>query len=178
TPATAQPADDSDLTLTFTPNKGYRVAAVSVDGTPLDSKDFAGGFYTLKNITKDIVVHVAFAQIPVEPEQTYTVTSSVTGGYGKISPEGTQEVAAGKARPFTFVPETGWVLDTVLVNDKPVTPDGLRLRKIRRHPSRPSLPPLQPAYPGRADQLSLQARCMPRWAWPPRSSLRPMPAII
>jgi hypothetical protein len=44
---------------------------------------------------------------PVEG-QTYTVTASVTGGNGSISPSGAQTVASGEQPQFTLVPAAGY----------------------------------------------------------------------
>jgi hypothetical protein len=55
---------------------------------------------------------------------TDTVTASVSGSGGFISPAGAQAVAFGSTPAFTFAPDSGYAVDTVLVDGVGVTPTG------------------------------------------------------
>ena len=53
---------------------------------------------------------------------TYTITPSVDGGNGTISPDTPQTVDAGATPTFTFAPADGYVVGRVLVDGAEVTP--------------------------------------------------------
>lgn len=53
-------------------------------------------------------------QSPIDDVFTITATS---GENGAISPNGTLDIAAGSTQVFTFLPSSGYVLDTVTVDD-------------------------------------------------------------
>lgn len=88
-------------TFTMTPNEGYHVANVIVDGASVG----AVSSYTFSNIAADHTISVTFAI------NTYTLTPSA-GSNGAISPATAQTVNWGTSKTFTFTPNTGYhVLD-------------------------------------------------------------------
>ena len=66
---------------------------------------------------------------------TETVTPSVSGGNGAISPADAQVVTIGGTPAFTFTPDEGYAVEQVLVDGVAVTVTG-----ETPTPSRPSTP--------------------------------------
>ena len=95
-----------DTTFTMTPNTGYHIDSVFVDGS------YVGNISpdTIKNVTANHTISVKFAI------DTYTVTSSVTGGNGTIAPLGATTVNYGSSQPYTMTPNTGYHIDSVFVD--------------------------------------------------------------
>jgi hypothetical protein len=96
----------SNKTYTFTPNTGYHVSEVLINGTP---EAVTGNTYTFTNVTEDKTIHVTFAI------DTFTITAT-TGSNGTIAPSGTVTVDYGEDKTFTFTPNTGYHVATVLIN--------------------------------------------------------------
>ncbi|OGR05625.1 MAG: hypothetical protein A2511_03300 [Deltaproteobacteria bacterium RIFOXYD12_FULL_50_9] len=108
--------DGSDATFSFTPQSGYRIAGVTVDGRQMGSL----ASYTFSNISAGHELNVTFSRI------TYQISaSSSVGGY--IYPAGVITVEEGSGQVFTFVPELGYRLSGVLVDGLPVMADSLYL---------------------------------------------------
>jgi hypothetical protein len=98
----------ADTTFTFTPNTGYHVDSVIVDGL------FVGSFvsYLFPNVTANHTIRVVFAI------NTYTLTVT-QGSNGTISP-GTSIVNNGENQQFTITPNTGYHIDSVIVDNEKV----------------------------------------------------------
>ena len=95
----------SDQAFTITPNTGYRVADVLVDGGsvgPVTS-------YTFTNVTAD---HTIAASFEIE---THTITASA-GSNGSISPSGSVVVNDGDDQSFTITPAANYHVADVLVD--------------------------------------------------------------
>ncbi len=60
--------EGESYTFTFTPNQGYKVKDVLVDGTSVGAVDT----YTFTNVTKNAVITVEFEEIPQEPTPPVT----------------------------------------------------------------------------------------------------------
>ena len=83
--------DGTTATITFTPDNGYRIKTVKVNGTTVS---LANNQYTISNVTANTTVEVTFVEIPsgfTGNDLNYTVTSfderqvKVTGGnYGNV----------------------------------------------------------------------------------------------
>ena len=115
-PATEQSVNYGDTpTFTFTPNTGYHLNTVTVNGTSVTP---TGNSYTFPAVTTNKTIVGTFAI------NTYTITPSVTGGNGTVSPATEQSVNFGDTPTFTFTPNTGYHLNTVTVNGTSVTPTG------------------------------------------------------
>ena len=100
-------ASGTSRTYTITPNSGYRVASVLVDGTSVG----AVTTYTFSNITANHTISATFAA----NTSSYTITASAGTG-GTISPTGTVSVSSGASRTFTFTPKTGYKVLWVLID--------------------------------------------------------------
>ncbi|MFO7560633.1 MAG: hypothetical protein R6X10_17520 [Desulfobacterales bacterium] len=95
----------ADQTFTFTPNAGYHVENVLVDGSSFGLVSS----YTFTNITSDHTISANFAV------NTYTITASAGSG-GAISPSGSVSADYGSSKTFTFTPGSGYHIATVLVD--------------------------------------------------------------
>lgn len=100
-------------TFTFTPDAGYRVLAVTVDGLP---KPLGLG-YKFSSVTADHTIIVTFTK------DEYTITTEVNpvkNQQGIISPPGTPSgsvsVPNGGSQTFTFTPNAGYTVDRVFVD--------------------------------------------------------------
>jgi len=93
--------------FTITPNTGYEIANVLVDGISVG----AVGQYTFQNVTGNHTIHATFSQIIVN----YTITASA-GANGSISPNGQVIVQQGNSQMFTITPNTGYEIANVLVD--------------------------------------------------------------
>jgi hypothetical protein len=94
--------------FTFTPNTGYEINQVLVDGVNNPTAVFYGG-YTFSTVTANHAITVSFKQ------KQYTITVSV-GANGSIAPPSNQTVAHGGSQTFTFAPNTGYEINQVLVD--------------------------------------------------------------
>jgi hypothetical protein len=91
-----------DKTFTITPDTGYHVADVLVDGGSAG----AVTTYTFNNVTADHTISASFAI------DTYTVTPSAGTG-GSLTPDTPQTVNHGDTTAFTVTPDTGYSIDSV-----------------------------------------------------------------
>lgn len=107
--------EGTNPTFTFTPNSGYRISEVLVDavniGTPTS--------YTFTNVTGNHSIEVRYEEIPVVPDETFTVTFDSRGGstasaISGIQPGGKITAPADPTRSgYTF---TGWFTDSACTN--------------------------------------------------------------
>ena len=111
---------DAEQSFTITPDEGYSIATIFIDGTLIDPESFdddyislIGGTITFTHVTADHTVDVAFAI------NTYTITATAIGE-GEISPSGDITVAYGTEQTFNMTPDTGYYLKDVLVDGSSV----------------------------------------------------------
>ena len=103
-PSTAQTVNYNATTqFTLTPNTGYHIG--SVGGSCGGSLN--GSTYTTSAVTANCTVIASFAI------NTYTVTPSVSGGNGTISPSTVQTVNYNATTQFTLTPNTGYHIGSV-----------------------------------------------------------------
>ncbi len=95
----------SNTTFTITPNAGYQVLSVIVDGV----NSGAVTTFTFTNITANHTINAYFKQ------NTYTITAT-TGSGGSISPLGTWTFTQGDSKTFTITPAAGYHVADVLVD--------------------------------------------------------------
>ena len=91
-------------TFRITPNAGYKVASVSVDGV----SQGALSSYTFSNVTATHSISAAFGT------QIFTLTATAGSG-GTISPASAQ-VSTGGSKTFTITPNAGYNVANVLVD--------------------------------------------------------------
>ena len=113
----------TSTTLTFTPNSGYRLKSVVVNGTDVTAS-VVNNQYTISNISQNTTVSVTFEAIP---PTTYvlSITSSSGGNvlYSGYSIKGTQNFTVNEktSHTLTFTPNSGYRLKSVVVNGGDVT---------------------------------------------------------
>lgn len=104
----------SDQTFTITPNPGYRIRSVTVDGNPASVDEH--NQITLFNVQNDRMMSVDFAEVV-----NYTITT-ISGPNGSISP-GSPTVAQGADVTFTITPNPGYIIDELRVDGLPEMAD-------------------------------------------------------
>ena len=96
----------SSIEFTFTPDDGYMIERVVVDGSTVATD---GNSYTFENVTGDHYIYVSFRTL------AYFITT-VVGEHGRITPSGVVEVQPGESKMFRFVPDVGYQVDNVHVD--------------------------------------------------------------
>jgi hypothetical protein len=109
-------ASGSSVTFSFFPDSGYHVATLTVDGAVATVG--IGNTYTFNNVTADHTISVTFA---VDANAIFTITPSA-GPHGAISPATVTTVTAGGSQTFTFTPNSGYQVATLLIDGSPVEP--------------------------------------------------------
>jgi hypothetical protein len=99
-------------TFTITPNSGYKVSNVIVDGTSVG----ALSSYIFNYVTANHDISATFSELT-----TYTITSSVSGG-GIIDPSGTTVINQGASQTYSIVPNEGYAIGQVYVDGNVVGP--------------------------------------------------------
>ena len=103
------------VTITFTPDPGYEIDSVIVDGQKVV---VSGSSYTFSNVVANHTLEVSFKSSyvpPVNPGTTYYIDASAGQG-GPISPNGRVSVAAGSSRTFTIAAGERYEIADVLVD--------------------------------------------------------------
>ncbi|MEQ9304459.1 MAG: hypothetical protein RJQ14_11150, partial [Marinoscillum sp.] len=98
----------SDATYSFTPNEGYEVEEVWIDGV---SKG-AVSFYDFTEIQSYHTVSVTFRK-----EEVYHTITVIDPDHGEITP-GTVDVKQGAFVTFDIIPDEGYILDKILINGR------------------------------------------------------------
>ena len=99
-------------TFTITPNSGFHIQAVLVDGTDIG----ASSQYTFNELSDNHTIHAIFASNPVT---LHTIVAS-DDGHGSISPKGNVTVIEGNNQKFTITPTTGYHVVDVRVDGQSV----------------------------------------------------------
>ncbi len=105
-------SDGGSQAFTMTPDANYHLSGLLVDGgsvTPASP-------YTFSGVTTDHTIVASFAI------DTHTITASVSGDHGSISPSGAVSVNYGSDQSFTMTPDSGYHLSGLTVDSSPVTP--------------------------------------------------------
>jgi Tfp pilus tip-associated adhesin PilY1 len=97
-------ADGESPQFDITPNSGYGISDVTVDGV----SQGAVSTYTFSGVTADHTITASFVR-------QYTITASAGTG-GAISPSASQTVSAGSSATYTITPNSGYVISDVTVN--------------------------------------------------------------
>jgi hypothetical protein len=103
--ATAVPSG-SNKTYTVTPNPGFIVAVLVVDGTHLPGATS----YTFTGVTTAHYINAYFAPAP-----PFTITAG-SAGNGSISPLGATSVQPGTSQTFYFTPDPGFAVMALVVD--------------------------------------------------------------
>lgn len=95
------------------PDSGYRVQDVKVNGRSVGAVETYR--FGVKEINSDQTIDAQFELLPAN----FTITPSA-GANGSVSPSTAMTVEEGSGTPFTFTPNSGYVIDDVLVDGKSV----------------------------------------------------------
>ena len=106
----------SDKMFTITPDSGYIVSDVLVDGVSVG----AVTSYSFNNIKADHTIEVIFTNEPL-------TISATAGANGNISPSGDVSVDAGADEAFTITADAGYYVSDVLV-------DGVSVGAVESYP--------------------------------------------
>ena len=104
----------ANQSFSFTPNSGYQISAVTVDGQSVG----AVSSYTFSNVTQSHTINVSFSVIP-PAAATYTITA-LANSNGAISPSGSVSVSSGANQSFSFTPNSGYQISAVTVDGQSV----------------------------------------------------------
>ena len=99
-----------DLTITVTPNAGYKVATFLVDGVDRIAELDDNNQFMITDIQRNYTVEVTFVD-----DEIFIINASA-GPNGSIEPSGTLPADRGANVQFSITPDDGYVVDTVLVN--------------------------------------------------------------
>jgi hypothetical protein len=97
----------ANQSFTITPNSGFNVSSVTVDG----ANQGAITSYTFSNVQANHTISAAFQVKPT----TFTISAS-TGSGGSISPSGTVTVNQAANQSFTITPSSGFNVSSVTVD--------------------------------------------------------------
>ena len=114
----------SSTTLTITPDSGYRLASLTMNGTDVTS-GVTSSKYTISSVTSNTSVVATFEQIPVT---TYSLSIQAGSG-GSVSYDGTTitnatksfTVSEGSSVTLSITPNTGYYLSKLTVGGTDVT---------------------------------------------------------
>src|SRR6266508_4082016 len=98
-------ASGSTQVFNITPNTGYKIDTVTVDGGAVATNPT----YTFSNITVNHTISATFSV------NTFTITASA-GSNGSISPSGIVSVNSGATTTFTMTPNTGYYLSNLSID--------------------------------------------------------------
>ena len=113
-PENPQVDHGSDVTFTITPNAGYMIDELRVDGHVEHVNESSQ--ITVHNVQNDITLEVTFTEIV-----TYTITT-VAGPNGSVTPEN-PVVEHGSDVTFTITPDPGYIIDELRVDGRPEMAD-------------------------------------------------------
>ncbi|MBO4876345.1 MAG: T9SS type A sorting domain-containing protein, partial [Bacteroidales bacterium] len=114
TPGTTTVNCGESQAYTITPNEGYMISDVTVDGQSVGSVSS----YSFTNVTADHTISVTFVEIP--DNHIVVVVNADTEG-GTVNPTGSQSIEQGSDFTFTVTPDNCYEIGTVTVNGTPVT---------------------------------------------------------
>ncbi len=105
-----------DITYTITPDEGYMISDVEVDGQSVGSENS----YLFTNVTSDHTISATFEIIPAG-EVVIVINADTEGG--SVSPTGTQTITEGEDFTFTVTPDACYEIGIVTVNGNEVSLD-------------------------------------------------------
>ncbi len=100
---------NDDQTFTITPDEGYQIATLKIDGEEVDT----ASTYTFEKVVANHTISATFTAI------TYEIVATAGEG-GKITPEGTVVVKHGDNQSFTITPDKGYSVKGIKVDDADV----------------------------------------------------------
>ncbi len=102
--------EGTDQSFDITPNSGFEIASVIVDGSPVATATP----FTFVNVEADHTIDVTFSAVSVPPT-THTILATA-GSNGTVSPLGSTTVTQGTDQTFTITPDSGFEVATLTVD--------------------------------------------------------------
>lgn len=103
-----------DQSFTMTPNSGYMISSITVDGASVPVSNSSGQTYTFNNVIADHTISVAFSL------SLHTINATVSGvdgaGGGSITPSGAISVSDGTNQTFNMSPASGHYISSVRID--------------------------------------------------------------
>ena len=109
---TLSPCIGTNTELEFVPDFGWEIQAVYIDGV-MNMLASGSGYYMFVNLQQDHIIRVVFKPID------YIIVASA-GDNGTISPSGTVLAPYLSNQQFTFIPNQGYVIDQIFVDNDPI----------------------------------------------------------
>jgi hypothetical protein len=106
-----------DLTITITPNKGYKVSKAMLNNTNIIEQlvqEYDTYKYTIQNISSDMTVDIEFAAIP------YNIVVEFNEG-GTVTPSGSTTATIEDVVQFTLRVNEGYKLTSAMLNEVKIT---------------------------------------------------------
>jgi mannose/cellobiose epimerase-like protein (N-acyl-D-glucosamine 2-epimerase family) len=103
--------ENGTCSYTITPDAGYRIESVLIDGVPAG----AVSTYEFTNIVNNHTINVTFTAVP-----TYTIAASSSAG-GTITPAGSVTVSEGASKTFSITPLNGYEISGVSVDGQAIS---------------------------------------------------------
>ncbi len=97
-----------NITFAITPDYGYRIKDVFVDGQSVGIVNE----YTFNNVQRNHTIHAEFIEVS---HNKYQIKATAEGG-GSIYPSGTIEVTEGESKTFSIVADPGYTIEKVEVD--------------------------------------------------------------
>ena len=120
--------NEDNQTYVITPDRGYRIASVMIDGTYLTGTALErvqnSKTYTFYDVTQDHSISVGFAKIVV-PVTTYKI-ESFAGANGSITPNGAVQVEKGASQTYQIQAAPGYHLSIVKIDGIELTGNSLK----------------------------------------------------
>lgn len=101
--------NSGSATLTITPNDGYKIASVKLNGVDITS-GVENGSYKLNNVTANENFYVSFSEKPI----TLTISHADNASLRTI-------INKGSSFTYEILPTLGWTINTVTFNNQDVT---------------------------------------------------------
>ena len=109
------------LTLTFTPNQGYKVGSATLNAKDITS-DVTGGSFTIPEVKEDLVFDVKFVVIPdYAMSATYNEGGKVLINSSAIESGKSLSVKENTVVIFQIVPDDNFAIQKVLLNSSDIT---------------------------------------------------------
>ncbi len=115
-PAGATVADGGAVDLTIMANNGYEFESVTVNGVDRSSR-VQDGTLSLTGIAADTAVAARFKKSQSSDLEKYYTVFVNSNGNGSVSPAGAVTVAAGGSQTITIMPDPGYKVRDIVVND-------------------------------------------------------------
>lgn len=104
----------AEQTFTITPDSGYKIAKVTLEGVDVTDQ-VSGGRYVL-TADQAKALNVTFAK-----NTQYVTIAATAGSNGSIAPSGMIQVEQDTEKTFTFLPDSGFKVASVTLDGKDVT---------------------------------------------------------